>query len=272
MVDDTTQIPSDLHQSLLCATRQVKSWLAWGHIEGFGEDHSESASYHQPPVAQISPLAAGMLRSRRDVIEAMRNWGDASRNPSRSPWPFQRLHTRLGEGMKSRALRMVAIQELWAGHFGNGQFSQCQLKVLCSFLCWDDVCYLFFCWCWTLKSPRPLLINSLEQQKHPMGQGGMDTNNDVKRSRAPTRNGNCFISSAEIVKACFLRSIGTVRSKSDLDHLKQWSQMIYSTAFFSPSHLHYHILPIHLLPFKKFVENWETSFPEAQSFEHFLLK
>ena len=35
------------------------------------------------------------------------------------------------------------------------------------------VYYFFTCWCWTLKSPRSLLINSLEQQKHPMGQGGI---------------------------------------------------------------------------------------------------
>ena len=34
-VDDTTQIPRDLHQSLR-------------HIEGFGEDRSESASCHRP--------------------------------------------------------------------------------------------------------------------------------------------------------------------------------------------------------------------------------
>ena len=144
--------------------------LAWQHIEGFGADRSESASYHQPPVTQTSPLAAGMLRSRMDVIEAMRNWGDASRNPSRSPWPFQRLHTRLGEGMKSRALWMVAILELWVGHFGNGQFSQCQLKVL--FLYWDDVYCLFSCWCWTLKSPRPFLSTALSNKSMPWAKVG----------------------------------------------------------------------------------------------------
>ena len=182
------------------------SWLACRHVEDSGKGHQESALCHRPSVTQVSHLTAGMLKSRRDVIEVTRNWGAASRNPSRSPWPFQRL--------KSRALRMVAIGRnlaRWPLWF-LAQFSMSMWKVLCFYSCVEMTLYYLFPWCWTLKSPLGRYLSTALSPRsltNPMGSVGGDSQTLHNQHELWDPN-------------------------PILDHLKRWSQMIlqYQVVYF----------------------------------------